>query len=287
MGQFADLLADISGMADEDKHALSQIAGKYPDLDKAVLRQSEFSRKMNQLSGVQRERDEFNEKLNQWEAWKAANWDDGAEATKQELEARREVTALREKVAHLEATGGTGDEMTFDQIETQLKAGGYQKSADVLAEVDKRNNTMGLAFQTVFTRVTPLVHRFYREFNEDMPLEDFTKFVMDNPERLKDVNQSYSEWTAPRKLEAERKALETQRAELEEARRKLQETPMAQSPTETGGPRPMGILEQRKMAKAAGQDIDIDKVNAPLGNGTLTALAAAELRKDPAKFIQR
>jgi len=110
---FDEIIANIS--TPEDKDVAKQLFTKYPELNRAAMRQDEFSRKMDGFREVQ-------EAVEAWEGWASQNWDFDNKATKAEVELKKQLSAVKE------------NEMTFDQLNQVLTEKGFVSQQDLSAK---------------------------------------------------------------------------------------------------------------------------------------------------------
>lgn len=293
MGIFDDVLAEA--VADPaDREVLAGMGKKYPGLEKSVLAQREFSRKLNEFTTKEAGFRDTEAQLTAWETWREQNWDGDAKMTKAQKSAYDRLSASEQKVAELTANQGTGNEMTFDEIQQNLVKEGYVKKGDVEAMAKSLNlvdsNAMvtgfgnqAVAFEHVFTKVTPLLRKYEREFNEDMDLEKFYKEIS-TPEGIKDIPAVYEKFVAGKRAQNQVAAAEQKVKDLEQQfEKKKTELNSGGQPTDNGSGAPMGHLQSRIMKQADGSPhVDIDSIKAPLGGGTIAAAIAADYAKSHA-----
>lgn len=289
MGKFADLLPDIKGLTEEDRGVLTALAGKYPDLDGAVLRQAEFDRGFNQWkrekTDIEKARDEYDAKLKEWEAWKGAHWDDATNATREEAALRGQIAGLENRIHEFEQGLGV-DGMTFEELEPRLKEKGYLTSEAMngyakVEDLNKKINDQGNSFEYIYRKTTPLLLRFSKDFGEDQAgsmFDNFVEHLTKDPQLVADVGKAYENFTAPNRLDLERKKFEDEKKAWEDQKLKAQEAGLQQPPTDTGEARPMGHLEAKRIAAAKGEEKK-EEIKAPLGRNILASLGAEMYRK--------
>jgi len=293
MGIFDDVLAE-QVTDSTDREVLAGYAKKYPGLEKAVLAQREFSRRMNELTAKEIEYKQDREQLTAWEAWRDQHWDGESKMTKAQKAAYDRLNAAEARVAELMASQGTGNEMTFDEIQQNLVREGYVKKGDIeqfakqLNLVDSNGLTTGLqnqakAFEHIYVKATPFIRKFEREFNEDMDFEAFYKTIA-TPEAIADIPAAYEKFIAPKRAELQVKKAQQQ---VEELNKQIEEKKTvansAGQPTDNGAP-VMGHMQKAAMERAKGGDpaASLDKITAPLGSGALASAIAADYAKQSA-----
>jgi hypothetical protein len=310
MAEFEEILAEINDIVAEDRAALVSLAAKYPDLDKAVLRQKEFKRQSDAFnrdkSKLEETKTALESQLAGWNRWRDENWqtdptDPTKGWTKSEQAARAELAAVNEKLKTLGAQPGTGnnnmpmDETALAELKTFLATEGYVKKDSLATEfapkgafegfTQRVDQTLG-GFNAIYRETAHLPLKFQREFgdlNEDFKIGPFVDFVTANPDRVKDIDKAYEEYVAPKrqqlefkkqeaKLAADKAAFEAEKAAL--AARQA----AAPNPTDGGSGEPEAIGHfQARLSKPP--ERPEDKIVAPLGSGISAQMAAEALRK--------
>lgn len=193
---FFDEFAVQTGITDEaDRKVALDLAVKYPGFRQAV--------------------DETDDKLRAWETWKDSAWDTAASKTKDQVRVESELEQARVRVQQLEAAGGGfGTDMTFDEIDAQLKSKGYV-SKDQIADLAKpiatsEVNRMAGNIENFFKRTATLPTEHFAEFgahlNFDELLDRYSKSPGGDPRIV------YDQMVAPVRDER-RKASETKKEE--------------------------------------------------------------------------
>lgn len=148
MGFFDEFVVK-NGITDEtDRTAALALATKYPGFRTMV--------------------DETDEKLRAWETWKDSAWDLAAKKPKDQVRVETELDQARARIQQMESTGGFGADMTFEEIETQLKAKGYMNKDQVAALA------MPVATSEV-NRMAGNIEQFYKR-TLTLPVEHFQEF---------------------------------------------------------------------------------------------------------------
>lgn len=288
IGQFGD---------DSDKETFLGLAEKHPFIKEYGLRQSDYSRQLN-------ENKERLEVADEWNDWKVKNWDSEAKMTKQQKAAVEEAERLKQENEGLEsriaAMGSGGEDMTFEQLEQfgkdLIKNNNIVTQADILAKqkelegyVQGVNGVMTKAALTV-----PFLNQKHdKEFGEMFDPDDFIKQATEKGRYdLKDFYEK--EYVVDRrqaktieKHQAEIAALTaTKDAEIAAAKEHAEAIAARVSgmgagggPADDGGAS-MGAF-QRNYLKLDQQQDDKSKVpDVPLGDGGVAAFAAAKWKQD-------
>lgn len=243
----------LEGVAEDDREVLA----KYPDVKKKI--------------------EEADNLVSRWEAWKNQAWDDTANMTKAESEARRELARYQERVAALEALGG--EEMGFDNILAELKKSGTFLTKEDLKSlndpknpesfVDRKSFETSLqqqAFGTEYfygsTAHLPVQHK--DEFGEVFKLKDLFEYM--NKNKIMDPEAAYEKMVAPKRDEARKAAEEAREKDIEA---KIE---AARSEERTKVLRERGQLEGR---------LPTDNGTAPVGHLQASAMRSAQEGKEP------
>jgi len=191
MGKFDDILAKL--VPDENhRKTVTQLAEQYPELGNGWLRGDEFSRKMDEVSGIKKDAEwaaKAKPHVAKWEQWRTEHWDDSAEMTKEEKAARDKVAELEVLVA-----AKTGDDMDFKQIsdllDTQMAAKNIAYKSDIESiktDVSNRVNEFDKTFQGatyISAKIPTLVMKAYKEFGEVLDGAELLR----KSEEMKDYN---------------------------------------------------------------------------------------------------
>jgi len=277
VGIFDELVAKVG---EEDRLVLA----KYPELQSTVAK----------LESDYHEADRL---LKEWETWKAANWDEKNQATKQTVEAYSQLTTAQQRITELETAGAT--DMTWEDLQAKVRAEAESVVAPKLGEYvtakqhQEQINALANGMEVMFSKTAPLLLKHQREFSEDLDPQQVFKYMQEN--RVNDPTAAYDQMVAPRRAEAQaasQKALEEKHLkDIEEAREagakaKAEELAMSPtgSPTDMGGPAPMvGQLDRLRMADGAPSDGLPEAVQkARLGDGRTAQAAYDDWRKSKA-----
>jgi len=313
MGRFAEVLSELKVPSEEfGTLTIQQTLEKYPKLDEAVLRQDEFSRQMESHRRQIAERDEkitdWDARLKTWENYfnAAGGWDPEAGMTKREAQAIASISQRDARIRELEA--GQGADMTFEQVEEQLKKKGYISRDDLKAvlpdsvfgmeadgktpkfvkALEDRVNKQGLAFEYMFGKGAEVLAKYQKEFEGEIPnMQEFLRFAQENDDRLKDITgKAYEEWVAPKRLAVEKAKLEADRKKLEDDRKAAEAAATHRSPTDQGqggNAQPMSKFAERLLRDRANKPEDSTveaAMKTPLGSGFDAQVAADILEKE-------
>lgn len=273
-----ETLAAKLGMTDEDREVILTVAGKY-SLDDAVVDKKDF--------------EAASQKLQAWEAWKDTAWDPEHQMTRAQWASEQTIAQLQSKLA----SGIPGGNMTFEELENHLKTNGYVRKdaldgikAEVSTTIAKTVDQNNMGNEFVFTRATPMLLRYSKEFGtDDFDLEAFVQFALAGGDRyikdpatgqpVKRFDAAYDAFVAEKRMALKQAELEKRSAELKEQEAAL-ETRRTQvsSPTDDG--RGGTTAMPRFKRHILGLDKDETPVggDAPLGSG-VTAAQAWELYK--------
>lgn len=286
---------------DDDKNSFLGLAEKYPDLKDYGMRQSDYSRRMDEV------RDQV-ELATRWQGWEAENWDKDSGMTKTEKVLASELERLQSEKEDLErkvATGNfSGDEMTFEQLEQfgtdLIKKKGIVTSDDLAAkEAEFKKNLTESSNSNAYMNNAALIVPYLnqRHFNEFGELFDPNEFVKTAVEKQRfDLTDYYDKdfivskrqakndsdhkaEIALIKAEADKRIAEAkQEAEAVSERLKGMGS-NGMGPSDDGTPS-MGEFQRKYL----GLDKTIDPKGEPpanqLGEGALAHFAAAKWRQD-------
>lgn len=276
MNAFDELLESI---ADGDRKALADIGQKYPQLRESVLRQSDYTKKMNDLKPIEAY-------AQKWEEWADKNWSSEHNVTKAEHARNQKIAELE---AQLAKNGNEGDQVTFDQlneaVKKQMAEAGIVTKGDIASHVDPIHKTIKTETEgqmnlitRLFTQTVPLVMQHKDEFGEVLDIDDM--FSTAQKAGINDVKMAYSHYTAEKRAAKDKAAVEAAKSEAYQ-KGKLegqQERVMGEDrmPVDMSGPS-MGHLErqlfQQKTEEERAQQVVPDTV--PLGNGVGRFVAQA------------
>lgn len=282
---------------DDDKSTFLGLAEKYPTIKEYGMRQSDYSRQLNE----NKEKFEF---VDKWNKWKSENWIDEAEMTKQQKSAVDEAARLKQVTEDLESKianmGLGGDEVTFEQLEQFGAKLITDKKIVTQADMDaKEAELKGFVtgvngFMTKAAVTVPYLNaKHQQEFGEMFDPDDFIKVATEKQRYdLKDFyEKDYVVEKRQASIEARHKAaIEKVNADAEvkiaEANRKAEEIAArvagmganGMTPSDDGGSS-MGGFQRRylELDKAEKNDAVPD---VPLGQGSVAAYAAAKWRQE-------
>jgi len=295
---------------------LSEEQGLAEELKGGLLRQEEFSRKMNEVSAQAKEAEELQrrfeslaqeyqqtkEKLEEWNQWYEEAWDTERRTTKAHARAMDELEAARQKIAELETMVEAGDEMTLEDLNKRFNELIQQYGVLTRKELEEGKfvtdeklrqalGYWGLSAEEVLADLETTADRHKDEFGEIL---DRSKLLQFAREKKLPLNQAYEEFVkdqreaAQKKREEERakeieeKLKEARRKGEEEARKKLAMGDGGTIPVDVAPPEP-GALEKRLQRDSAKLSDDLSSPEAlkeiKLGQGILARAAAQEYRK--------
>jgi len=291
---FDEILTKFS--SDEDRTAYQGIAERNEWLKDYGLRQSDYSRFMDENGAKLRQ-------LESWDQWRANNWDDGHRMTKAEVAKDEELTRLKQEKETLERQialgGGLGDDMTFEELEGKLgewtkKAGLVDQAAFAAKEREVRDFVTGVNQWTAKAALTVpfLNQKHLQEFGE---LFEPDKFLQEATEKQRwDLKDYYEKDFVVAKREAQRTAkheaeLAKVKADSEaaiakataDAEKKISQLqgmgPQGMNPSDAEGPM-MGHFQKEYLK--LNQETTKVPDGAIVGEGTLAAIAARERREN-------
>jgi len=283
--------------SDEDRTTFLGLAEKLPDLKESLLRQSDYSRAM----------EENRQKLitlSKWDSWANDNWvpdkeDPSKGYTKRELQALNEAEELKaekERLAQLVEFGGIGDnEMDFAEIEKWGKEFVGKQGFVTQESIDKEKKQLleyanGLNQFTARAAVdVPYLNQKHaKEFGDLFDPQDFLKAA--NEKNRTDLRDFYEkEYVVEARqnkmkeaFEAEKKQLVDQyeskiQTEKQLAEERLHRVSGANASPTDGGESSMSPLQKNLMGIKDDKADDIPTV--PLGTGSAAAVAAARFRE--------
>lgn len=254
---FEDLIELIE--EPEWKEAFTKAAEKYKPVKEYGLRQSDYSRKLNELGGKAKYADA-------WEKWKNENWDPDLKMTKAEAEAQDRIRAIESENETLRQLQETGD-VTFEQLQSEVDKMVTAKTKGALTdeqfnqkygtklfdkvaydkEVNERVTNWTAARDNMYLQLYELGFKHKDEFGEILKPADVIKFA--NEKGKQDLEEAYGMMVSSRRTEKQNKDME---AKLEAARKEgelkgKQEAAMGATgrmPSDTGAPE-MSHLQQR------------------------------------------
>lgn len=255
---FDELLESIGD--ETDRKALATLGQKHAALREGVMRQSDYSRKQDELKSKVKLAED-------WEVWKRDNWNDEHKLTVGEIAREATIADLQTKLA---AAGNGEGQMTFAEIEaftTKMLNDRKVVTADQLEpvsktlkdDVQKQIDGYAGAVSTMFSKTIPLAMQHSRDYNGEI-LNIDEMFEKAAKAGINDVTQAYDLYTADKRSAKQAADLEKLKKDSFEEGRKaaLTETTMGQNgrmPIDNEGPG-MGHLERQMFQ---GQKSDADK----------------------------
>lgn len=283
---------------DEEKSTFLGLAEKYPQIKEYGLRQSDYSRHMNDSKVKLDLADE-------WNNWKSENWIDEAKMTKQQKAAVDEAARLKQENEGLESRiallGSGGDDMTFEQLEQfgkdLISKNGIVTKADIEAKQKELEGFVkgfdGVMAKTALT-VSFLNQKHDREFGEPFDPDDFVKEAAEKGANdLKDFYENQfvagkrrERITAQHQAELDRIKSESA-VEIAKAKEQADAIAARIQGMGTGGMNPsddggsvMGAFQKQYLKLDQTQTDNSKAPDVPLGDGGVAAFAAAKWRQD-------
>lgn len=246
----------LSAMQDPDKAALSDLASKYPDLKGGILRQDDYSRKMNELQEVRKNAEQADMAAAQWETWRKANWLDDQGMTKAESEARQELERLKSEFE------GKGTDMTAEQLQQELNkaisAQGlmtqtqFQESVGAIKKEYEGTLTNLANLNTATTR---LALQHFKDYGDILDTEAMYRSAQEKG--LSTAEAAYQDYTSALRSKIQ---TEAQQKAIEEAYNKGKAEAAMQVGMGVGGQMPgdsegpvLGPLQQQLLNRASGE----------------------------------
>jgi hypothetical protein len=313
---FEELLESIPD--ETDRKAIADYGEKYKELKDGRLRQSEFSRRMNELAEEKKSHEADIGQLALWRDWRKTHWVDDGEGggmTAEEKEARDQLAQVNQELETLKAAQEAG--MTFDEvsqfIETDLKKRNVVTKADLDGRfVDKtafrnttdpkelkgkfvdasfykedsneRINSVANGLEYIVEHSLPLMFQHKEEFGEIIKPRELITFMNENG--FKDIDKAYDVWVGPKRQELSKAKYEK---DLAEAEKRGEEKALKNNGLAVGGKNPadqgapvMSHLQRRLTMPKDQQDADPVPENMELGKG-VGGIIAQQYRKDVAE----
>ena len=281
-----------------------EILAKAEEADRAVLdKYPALRQSLLELETIRPQYAAAARKVEEWNDWSQKHFDREHGTTKAELALRTQYAEAVEELERLRAARETGEsEMTFAEIEAQLK-GKFATKEDVNSALDSRRfatqesvqkgfNTLDNGMVAMYTRTATLPLKHYREFNEDLDMEQVFKYMSDHS--VPDPQVAYDQMVAS-KREAVRVASDKARnEELEkikaehDAAMKLKDEEIAAARAASGSIPPMPVdngvgISPIRIAKVLGGEDKGPQVpegdDYSIGRGGLAAVAARAMRE--------
>lgn len=251
-----------------------------------VLRQSDYDRKMNEVKGKV---DKYDETMDWYNKNKPKHDQLLTDYNALQFKAAQLEADLKLKTAAAASTNNddpNNPKIDADKLAAAVReriGSDYASKAEmsrivaeesVKASEEARKQFFEVTFPQSALWISGLVDAqfAYRdEFGKSLPRDEFAKFLKEN--QIVDPMKGYEKFVET--LRTEKKITEETEKRVNEELRKRGN--VAEFPGSSGSPQPMGALQVR-LAKREEGDPLIPK-DAELGDGSLAALAAADLRK--------
>ncbi|NJL72282.1 MAG: hypothetical protein HC888_12215 [Candidatus Competibacteraceae bacterium] len=276
MNAFDELLSKIS--AEEDRNALKSLGEKIPELRDGVLRQADYSRKMDEFRSKEQQ-------LQQWNQWANDNWDPNAKMTKAEAIQLAEIQRLQDLV------NSGGDSLDQEQLDRALES--YARSKGVVTQdvLDAKLKAKEEEFTNRLTEVNaraaaftsgvlPMTVKHFQEFGE--VLDTNKMFEQAQKEGVTDLGHAYDRFVAPRREERQKAEFDRQLAEAKEAgKQEALQAIGGRNPIDDGAPE-MGIYQQKAMGMVkedAASRVVPDTID-PKNHEAIGAWVAEQMVKD-------
>lgn len=289
---FDQVLAELKVPVEDLDLPFKEVVEKHKGLREGYLRQSEFSRKMNQV-------DKDLQNLGKWQDWRTEYWDEEHGMTRGEYQLSQQREQLEGQVKSLTDSLTSGDGMTFDEllpdIDKHLTAQGFVKKADAVARKDIFDdkgapkfaspevvNSQLEGFGYLFNQIIPATFKHKDEFNEVLEPGQLLEYA--NKNGIQDIGKAYESWVAPRRTEAANKkhAEDIEAAKKAGAEEALKNQAMGQEgrmPVDQGG-QEMGHMQRRVLAGDKASEGALIPDDVPLGKGIVSARVAEQYMKD-------
>jgi hypothetical protein len=276
------------------RKVFGELADKIPKLKDSVLAQADYSRRMDEV----RTDVELSKK---WKDWRAANWLDDKNMTKEEEKKFLRIQELEtelEKAQAAAVAAGTGEEMTFEQLtqfgDKLIKDKGIVTADGLKARIEEekksleeyiKGNNQGLG--TAILDIPTIMLKHQKEFDEILDAREVVKAA--NAKQRTDLVDFYDkDWVIERRNKAneEKHAAQLKKVQddadakvkaAEEKAEKLKQSTMAQtggSVVDMGGPE-LGILQKQLVPAPPGEG-EVKAPEVPIGDGSIAAFAARQ-----------
>lgn len=282
---FEELLESIPD--EGDRKALEEIGGKYQVVRDGHLRQSDYSRKMDELAAKTKELQAKLDEATRWNEWAGENYvydayGEGKGATKRELEQVKLAEQYRAQMEELQQRISEGGEVNFDDVKKHIDGMGFVKGEEFQTQAkqfqEQVYGTVGNAISAV-TALPALTLRHFKEFGE--VLDEDTLFKHANEKGLP-LKSAYDDFVHQRRDEARQKEIDERiakaaaEAEAKGRAEALKERGMSPGsmPVDSGESQvgPLGQLIQGAKQEEGTPDIDI-------GRGGLARHAARTMER--------
>jgi hypothetical protein len=202
---FDELLESVA--EENDRKALGDIAEKYPQLREGVLRQSDYSRKMDELRAKSEELKKDLEETETWRKWASENYvydayGEGQGATKRELEKDRLFREAQERAAALEQQVNAGGEMNLTEIERALAEKGFMTKSQFEEQAKLYQDAQAAqtrALEHIALNLPSLAFKHGKEFGEELSGTELLEFT--NKKNFRDLDTAYNEFVRGKREE--------------------------------------------------------------------------------------
>lgn len=292
---FDELLEAFS--EEGDRKVFEDLASRYPQVREYGMRQSDYSRKLNEVK-------QDIEELQEWRGWREQHWDDSRNMTKAEIAKAEKLAQLEQEKEELEnrlTLGLGGEDVTFEQLEGFGKK--WIEDNELLTreqlkakEDEMKNLVTGVnRFSTTASLTIPYLNQKHKEeFGEFFKPGDFwQEAVKRNCYEVEQLEGFYTEWTAGKRSEREKTQHEQRVKELqdsveaekakarEEGKKEAARTSAAGlSPVDTEGPT-MGAFQEKYLGLKK-EDAGDGAPQVDIGEGGIAAYAARKFREQQA-----
>ena len=254
---------------------------------------SDYSRQSDELKKQREEHQAqlaFAESMQKWygEHWVPNAYGEGKGATKRELETTTKLRTVEQELEQAKQRLSVGGEVTFDEVgkfvnDAMAKAG-YVRQEDVnklvgekASGVEKYVTESLLGFNHIATKAGPLAVKHYREFNEDLDVDQVVDYAVKNG--INDLTKAYSAYVEPRVKERQEKELQERLKAAEEAGYKKAREEQGMNPDSMpvdSGSQTMAPFQRMVLGlkDADGGDNPQVPEGVQLGSGAIAAMAA-------------
>lgn len=281
---FDDVLATVD---EKYREAIKAAAEEHPELKAGWLRQSDYSRKLDE----HRDLLEYANKQKAWYVDNVVELEDGSVVTKRELELQRQLDEAM-------ANAGKGEEMTAEQLREQMEAAfaakGFVDKETLQKEGSGLVTTLSEMIEARLKEVqqaavnaayiggqfAQVALKHEKEFGEVPSQDDLFKYAAEKG--INNLSDAYDQWVAPRRKEREEAAhkAELEAARAEERAKVLQEVGMQASsmPDDHSGAN-MSAMERLVFKQGTGGgEVDLEKIPFDGAGTSLAQMAARNWR---------
>lgn len=255
-------------------------------LQGGVLRQSEFDRKYNEVKGKVEKYDETMDWYKNNKSKHEQLMKDNEEITAKNVQLEADLKLKTAAAAALNNEDPNNPKIDADKITAAVReriGNDYVSKTDMARIVKEESVKLAEGARKDFFEVTfpqaalwlsglnDAQFAYRDEFGKTLPRDEFAKFLKEN--QIADPMKGYEKFVETQRTE--KKVAEGIQKGVEEELKKR--SSVAEFPGSSGSPQPLGALQVRLARREEGDPL-IPK-DAELGDGSLAALAAADLRK--------